>query len=381
MSEVVEEKKPEVIVEKKPVVDPFDDNVWKEETAIVEEKKPEKIEEKVEEKKPVIGADEMLSTETGWKSWDEAKAAKAELETLKTERDKNKITFADEKSEKYFNALKEGKEDEVYNYLAEKKRLERIEKMDVSKVEQAAEIIKTSLQYKYKDLTESEIDRMVTRKYPMPVKPVQTDLQDADEYAQVVKNWEAQVKEAEIDMIIDAKTMRPDLAQYKNNLALPDIPKKVPEEQKPSQESLDGLKAVRDKFLQNLESNYKNFEGFTTKVKDESVEFPVTFKVPDEDKLAIRNLMQDFNPDIYFQKRWVNKDGSVNINQMMSDLILLEKPDKVLQGTAGNAASQRLAQERKIKSNIKLDTTTQTKPVIEGEKSNKEKQVEAIWEA
>ena len=381
MSEVLEEKKQEVVVEKKAVVDPFDDNVWKDETAIVEQKKPEKVEEKVEEKKPVIGADEMLSTETGWKSWDEAKAAKAELETLKTERDKNKITFADEKSEKYFNALKEGKEDEVYNYLAEKKRLERIEKMDVSKVEQAAEIIKTSLQYKYKDLSESEIERMIVRKYPMPVKPVQTELQDADEYAQSVKNWETQVKEAEMDMIIDAKTMRPDLAQYKTNLALPDIPKKVPEQQKPSQESLDGLKAKRDIFLQNLESNYKNFDGYTTKVKDESVEFPVTFKVADEDKLAIRNLMQEFNPDVYFSKRWLKEDGSVNIDKMMSDLILLEKPDKVLQGTAGNAASQRLAQERKIKSNIKLDTTSQNTKLTPEEKTNKEKQVEAIWEA
>lgn len=370
----------EIVKEVAPKKDMFDDANWSETEPVIVEKvaapivetKPT-VEEKpiIKEDEELVDPDEYLSSQTGWKNWDEAKAAKQELADLKAAKEKNQISF------------EEGNEDEVYNYLSEKKRLDRIEKMDISKADQAAEIIKASLQYKHKELSPSEIDRMFSRRYQMPAKPIQQEGQEDAEYVQSVKEWESQVKDVESDMVIDAKIARPELVQQKANLARPNIPDKTEAvaETKPSQESLDALKAARDRFLSNLESSYKDFDGFATKVKDESVEIPISFKAPDEDKAVIKELMKEFNPDAYFQKRWVNADGSVNVLNMAKDLYSLEFGDKVNQGIANNAASERLNQFRKEKSNIKLDGSSTQSVEIEKPKTERQKEVEAIWEA
>lgn len=317
---------------------------------------------------PVIAnAEDIWTKETGWKSVDEAKAAKAELESLKTK-----------KSESF---KWEGQEDGIYNMLHSRKQLDRVEKLDATKPKDAAEIIKTAMLLKDKDqdLTQDDVDFIFNDKYEIPEKPKKGEDQDEDEYATKVAKWEKQVEFINKKMTIDAKLAKPELSKLKSELVLPDISKADSQAAAPTQESLDAIKQIRDNFLRTVDTDFAKFNGFTTTVKDESVEFPVTFKVDDSDKAEIKKLAQEMNVDEYFGKRWFDEKGNAKVEQMMSDLYLLEKKEKAFQGVANQSAAERRKEIIKQNSNIKLNgVTSQTtiqKPADMSRKYQEEKAI------
>ena len=336
---------------------PFDDTSWQDSpiktqpniTDVENETSKEQV-----SNEEIVDEDYFFTKEFGVKK-DDLKKEWDELKQLKGKQPEP-LKFANEESEKYFTSIKEGKEDEIYNYLSEKKRFEKLEKANLSKPHEAEEVYKMSLKYKNKELEPDEIDFLFNKRFAIPPKPTQTDDMLDGEYEQAIASWEKQVKLVEKELTIEAKLLKPELAKYKSELVLPDIPKQAPQSEQPSQESLAAAKAAREQFLSQLESDYKKFDGFTAKVKDESVEIPVSFNVPEEDRVAVKKLMENFDQNEFFSTLWMNKDGTVNVNKMQADLYLLSNREKVFQGLVNNAASQRLIQDRKTKSNIKLDT-------------------------
>jgi len=181
---------------------------------------------------------------------------------------------------------------------------------------------------------------------------------------------------------VDAKLAKPNLSKYNSELVLPDIPKGTPQQEAPSQESLDAVKAIRDNFLRSVETDFNKFDGFTTKVKDESVEYPVSFKADDKDKADIKKLAMEMNIDEYFGKRWFDEKGNTKVDQLMSDLFLLEETEKAFQGVANNAASERRKEIIRQNSNIKLNgVTSQTNMTPPPEATKKYREEAAIWQA
>jgi hypothetical protein len=321
-----------------------------------------------------VDADEFLTKETGWKTWDEAKAAKAELDELKKLPKSEQAKFTPEEREKLF--------EDAYPILQSKKQLERVEKLDATKPKDAAEIIKLDLALKNKDLTQDDVDFIFSEKYEIPDKPKKTDDQDDDDYAAKVAKWESQVERINRRLSVDAKLAKPELSKFKSELVLPDIPKFNQQPEQPTQESLDAVKAIRDNFLRAVDTDFAKYDGFSTTVKDESVEYQVSFKIDDKDKAEIKKLAQEMNIDDYFGKRWFDEKGNTKVEQMMSDLYFLEKREKAIQGVANNAASERRKEIIKQNSNIKLNGVT-TKVDIQRppELEKKHKEEAAIWSA
>jgi hypothetical protein len=379
---LTEEKKPETPIGK----NPFDESSW--DSATTEVKDTTTVQSKepgAEAVSPeVVDEDVFLNTYFQREFGSDPAAAKAEWETLRKLKDEAQtpaeIKFANDQSKQFFDLLKEGKIDDVYGYLHQQKQLERLEKLELAKVEDAAEIIKANLQFKHKDLTAKEIEFLFNKRYSIPKQPSQSLDETDDDYAQRIESWKSDVQEKEQEMIIEAKLAKPEFAKYKSELILPDIQKAVPVQAEPDQESLEALAAGRNKFLTQLEAGYKNFNGFETKVKDESVEIPITFNVPDEEKVAYFNKLKEFNINSYFDARWFDKDGNANVPQMMSDLYMLDNPGKVFQGMANNSASKRLDEYLKAKSNIKIDGTPQG-TFVPDSKDAKQKEADTIWDA
>ncbi len=113
-------------------------------------------------------------------------------------------------------------------------------------------------------------------------------------------------------------------------------------------------------FLSALESDYTKFEGFKTVVKDESVEIPISFKVPDDEKVALKGrFAAGFDLNGYFDKRWFDGKELPKTEQMMSEIYILENLDKILSGVANNAANQRLEEYKKSIKNVNLNGTRQ----------------------
>lgn len=280
-----------------------------------------------------------------------------EYEALKASpKTEAEIKFENEQSKLFYELAREGKTKELRQFLETQETLDRLSALDVT-AETAEDIIKTGLRLKYKDLTPREIDYKFNKEYGLPKEPTRSEDETDDEYNIRKSAWQERVNDIEMTRIIDAKLAKPELDKAKASLVLPELSKPAPQVSEPDPEA---LKEIREKFLAKLESDYSKAEGFTTKVKDESVEIPVSFKIPDEDKVAIKGRLQNgFEINEYIDKRWFDEKGGPKIEQIISDLYQLENLDKILSGVANNSANQRLVEYRKSVSNVAINQTPQ----------------------
>lgn len=261
------------------------------------------------------------------------------------EQKQNQFEFKDDNSKRLFDAIQEGKTDDVYNILNEQKKLEKLTTGELNS-NLAVDIIKTDLLNKYKELTSDEVDILFYEKYNFPKKPEQ-DLSDTDEeYEDKVKGWQSQVDFLEKRMIIDAKVLRPELAKLKGDLVLPDVYNRAALQKEAEQRELDSeqqaqiSQQARVEYEKALDLQYNSFEGYNVSVKDEEVDIPISFAVSQEERLAIKQELSDFDGIGYLENRWFTKEGKPNVTQAMSDKYVLENLPKILQKVANEAASQ-----------------------------------------
>jgi hypothetical protein len=346
-----------------------------------------------EEETEYLSVDDWVKRQFEYDNLDTFKNEWAELRKLKEQQQTaaavEEPKWANEESKQAYELLREGKRDDVRRILNQQAELERLEKFDITDAAQAAEIIKANLQFKYKDLDPKQIDRLYSRQYELPAKP-QQDLQTDEEYAQEIAQWQRQVQDKEMDIMIDAKIAQPELANYKKQIVFPDIPKanNAGQQLGPTQEDLAAQKAYRDDFVQKLGTEYRNFKGYNTIAKDGEVELPISYSLNDDEKLAfnatvqkaVDNIQGFLDNDLGW---WDAKNNSFNINKMQEDLYLLLNKDKVISKFAGEAAAQRFQHHLKITNNIKLEgvnsqTNIPTGQVLD-EKARNQKVAESVW--
>jgi hypothetical protein len=289
--------------------------------------------------------------------FDTVDEAEEEFIRLIEEREKSpSFDFSDDISRTLFDAIREGKTDDVYNILTEQKRLEKLTTAEVTP-DLAFDIIKTNLQNKYQDLTSEEVDLLFYESYNFPPKPEQGYEDTDEEYKEKLQNWEAQVDFIERRMVIDAKVIRPELNKLKSDLQLPDIYGFGEYESRLQQEA-EILDYARSSYEKALDSQFNSFSGFNVSVKDEEVEIPITFNVADEERLALKQELSDFDGEAYLENRWFNEAGEPNVKQIMADKYVLENLPRILQKVANEAASQRLLAHLKKTGNITLNQQT-----------------------
>ena len=366
---------------------PFLESSWAgsateaQEQAFAQSQAPQQQDEYEEE---IIDPDEWIKREF---NWDNTEAAKAEIEELRQLREsaqtEAEIEFANEQSAKFFMMLQEGTEDEIYSFLENKKKLDRLVSSDIDK-STAAEIIKLSMQQKYKDLTQDEIEYKFRKQFSSPSKPVQQDIETDEEYQDRVSQWEDRVKDIETEMFIEAKLARPELEKYKNELVLPEV--EFPGSAKqPTQEELDLQSELMDDYFKSAQDALDSFDGLSVMVKDEEVEIPLSYSVSDEERTMIADKMQrfadtNFDANAILYDRWLNENGTVNSSQMVKDLALLYSEGRVGQKFANDAAAKRLAEYIKRSSNVSISSrTAQNTFNPEGSRTDLDRQIEFIW--
>ena len=264
--------------------------------------------------------------------------------------------FENETSRNLFAAIKEGKTDEIFDILNRQKKLESLTNSEIN-ANIAAEIIKTNIENKYKDLSKEEVDILFYDNYNFPAKPEQSYDETEEDYNARVQNWQSQIEFIEKRMIIDAKVIRPELEKLKSDIKLPDV-YGFDELQAESQEEYENLQQARQIYEQTLNSEFNNFNGFNVSVKDEDVEIPIAFNVAEDERVRMKETLSDFDSDNYFGERWFNEDGKPKVQQVMSDIYILENFNKILQKVANEAASQRLVAHFKKSGNVTINNPT-----------------------
>lgn len=301
---------------------------------------------------PSFDPNQFVREKFGFESVEEAEEQLRRVKDFK----EPEFNFENDISKTLFDAIKEGKTDEVYDILNQQKRLEKLTTADVD-ANLAVDIIKTNLANKYKELNSDEIDLLFYEQYYTPQKPEQGYDESDEDYSQKLKAWQSQVDYAERKMIIDAKVYRTDLAKLKADIKLPDISREA-EREAESQEEFEMQLAARSIYERTLDSQFQSFNGFNVSVKDGDVEIPISFNVGDEEKVAIKNDLSDFDSDSYFGDRWFNEDGTPKVQQIMADKYLLENREKIFSKIANEAASQRLLAHLKKTGNININQPT-----------------------
>jgi len=263
--------------------------------------------------------------------------------------------FSDDVSKTLFDAIREGKTDDVYQILNEQKRIDKLTNSELT-TEIAAEIVKTNIQNKFKDLSADEVDLLFYDQFFVPLKPEQGFDETDEDYAEKLRSWQAQADYTEKRLMIEAKVLRPEIAKLKSEIKLPDIYNEAGREAQ-YQEEFEYLQQARSVYERTLDSEFQSFNGFNVSVKDDEVEIPISFNVGEDERFALKQELSDFDGEAYLENRWFNEEGKPNVRQIMADKYVLENLPRILQKVANEAASQRLLAHLKKSNNINLNQT------------------------
>jgi hypothetical protein len=270
-------------------------------------------------------------------------------------KEKPSFEFKDDVSKTLFDAIKEGKADDVYEVLNQQKRLEKLTTSELN-AEIAAEIVKTNIKNKHKGLSNEDVELLFYDQFFVPLKPEQGYDESDDDYAAKVNQWQSQVDYTERRLMIEAKVLKPEIEKLRSEITLPDIYNESGR-QAESQAEFEMMQEARSIYEKTLDSDFQSFNGFSVSVKDEDVEIPISFNVSEEERLAMKNDLMDFDSDSYLENRWFTKDGKPNIQQIMADKYLLENREKIFSKIANEAASQRVLAHIKRNGNININQT------------------------
>lgn len=354
------EKKDEPIIDKKqePIIDKNDEPIVDKTEPIIEKKD-----------EPVLDGRNFLKERLGYEDWD---AAKTEIETLKAKKNapaEIKYENLDHKQIKELNATIEKKE-----------RLDSLTMGEVTK-ENAPEIIKAAMQEKYK-LSADQINYKYNKQFGLPKEP-QPKEDDLDgEFEQRKQEWAEKVKDIEMEMLIEASVVRPDLEKIKSEIKLPEINTDTAKKEL-TPEELEEIKEGRNLFLHDADVELKKFEGFTATYKDKDVEIQSSYKLSDDENKMVMSKIQKFaenrfDANAIFGERWV-KDNKFDFNQMAKDLAAIETDERRSQKYLSDAKEKAKIQFIKGKHQIELNTDTGKGELKLEDKTAQQKSEDGVW--
>lgn len=250
-----------------------------------------------------------------------------------------------EESKTIYESLISGDYGSVSDMLYEQKLLSNLSEMNDS------DAVMMSLAYQYPDLTPEEIHEEFESRYGVPKED--TEYMSEDELSAYNKKVEKESKRIERELKKDARVAKETLSSYKKEISFPDILSKAkefasvvdPKEyvnqyiQSEQTKSEQTAKAEREKYLSQVDKGLNEFNGFEVKYKDEEVSIDAKFSIPDEDKTALKQELNEFDLVDYFGNRYV-KDDQYDTRQIAEDKYFLQNRDKIINSLVTQAVSK-----------------------------------------
>lgn len=312
----------------------------------------------------------FLKEKLGYEDWD---AAKAEIEALRT-----KPQPAAEVTQEPISI---DKIKEAYAIIDKKERLDALTDGEVTK-NNAPEIIKAAMVEKYK-LSKELVNHKFNKQFAVPKEPVQAELEDGADFLQRKSEWQTQAADIEMDMMIEANIMLPELQKIKSEIVLPTIAGTGATNKPPTPEDLAKAQKEAELFVQNANAAVNKFEGFKVAYKDNDVNIQSTYSLSDVEKASVSGKMKllaekDYDTNVLFAERWVNDDRTYNFDRMANDIAILENHDKASQKFASDIATK--AKLEFIKGKHQIDLGGQGGGELQLEDKNaQQKNEDAIW--
>lgn len=246
-------------------------------------------------------------------------------------------------------ALQAGKEDEVFNYLSEKRKdYSTMSDYDVVK----ENIIRSNPNWTEKDIAielKSKYGNLAGKK---DLSQIDEDIYP-DEYQSAVEFNET-IEERETILARDAREARRVLDEQKKNIEFPKLTQEAIEPQDDPEE----LARLNQLWEDMVEAEVPKLSDFKYKLNGEDV----VYKITNEEKVALTNTMKGFNASEYLSKRgWFDQEGNPNILKITEDVYKLENEGKMIGSVATQikTATRKEVISRDIK-NIDMDDRSST---------------------
>lgn len=238
------------------------------------------------------------------------------------------VKFENETSEKIYKALVAGKTSELYTYLDQESKIDRLVSADLNK-DTAADIVKLGMQLKYKDLTADEINYKFNKQFAIPPKPVMSASEDQEDYDARVQAWEAVATDKQMELMIEAKLAKPDLQSTKQKLVFPDI--QAPTD--PNYAQYQKMLADNEKAAADAEVEYKKLTPKSAETRinfnDEANKIAFEFQYepsPEDFVKAVQTTVDEKA----FWKMFDNPDGTPNRAKFLRVINYAMNEEKVL---------------------------------------------------
>lgn len=268
----------------------------------------------------------------------------ATVEVIKeVEKIVEKYPEMDEYTGELFNALMEGKEDVLLNYLSQKhKDYKTMSDYDVVK----ANLLKTNPAYT-DEIAELKIRRQYGDIHKIDLNSISQE-DEPEQYANAVVHNKKVDENVEL-LKLDAFDARLNLEASKKDIKLPKIKQDAAPVVQPTAEELE---QGRLNWEAMVEKEMPEVKEFTFRVGDDANGYEdVAYVVTDKERKDETAFMKALNTQAMFERlEWVDKTGKQNVAKMAGDALLL-KNIKTLISTAYTQG--RTAGAKDIKAEIK----------------------------
>ena len=266
--------------------------------------------------------------EYGFDSQEAAVEALKEYRSLKEAPRVVEPTFENEESKTLYELIKAGKTPEVYEILGQQQKINSLLENDVTD-DNAGDIIKLGLQLKHKDLTQREIDYKFNKMYQLPKEPVQSELEDEADFKVRHDEWQERVNDVKMSLVIDAKLAKPDLAQAKKDIKLPDLQTQVDEDYiqwKKSLEEEPQLAAERETAYKSLSTKSLKTE---LNFKDEANKIDFNFQFEPDNEGFNKSVEMALDVSKFFNS-FIKSDGTPDREGFLKAIYFAKNADNIL---------------------------------------------------
>lgn len=278
---------------------------------------------------------DLFKNKFGYENQEAAFKEIEELRAFKAQPRNPEFTVPDDDSAAILRALAAGKKEDVYKFLHHEMQIERLLTGDVNK-DSAAEIVKMGMQLKYKDLTPDEINYKFNKQFSLPSEPKQSELEEDADYQSRVASWKDQVMDKQMELMIEAKMVKPELHNAKGKLTIPEIATPVDEGYAQYQQML-AQKAQDDTVTKEA---YKALtpKAIETRInfKDESnkIDFEYQYE-PDVEGFA-KAVQTACDADLFWQT-FAKPDGTPDREKFLDAIYYVNNKEKVLTSAMNQA--------------------------------------------
>lgn len=301
-----------------------------------------------------------LKQQVGYDDWAKVKA---DLEELKQLREKAatpaEIAFANEESKKIHEYLRQGKEDEVREYLAAKKQMANLDTMNDEQQ------LKLFIRLSNPMFDEELVDVKYQQLYKLDESQFTNELDEIDPIRQ-------RLAKAELNQRIqtDIQKAKEHFAQYKAKLDLPNIDNNTAQQATPVvDEAYEAYKkdieqgaashAMLQEALTKLSENDFPFK-FSFSDEANKIKFDVDFKMDKDGLNKAREAAANYGD--YLAQNYNRQDGSPAGDKLMRDIYVAQNLDKIIaesnKQAVNNTIKWFLSNQKNIGENVQRNYTT-----------------------